>query len=136
MKSIYLSIIAILTLVACVDTDERGSAYTPLDVTNRDAIGFYSIDGVSSVVVERLVQSCTNDERLQFRLQSSDQQSFVNVTFGATPNTVGQEIAVEIESKGVNFVSEVTSVKVVKLSEDSVWLTSDKAGFIVPKFNE
>lgn len=111
------------------EPNPQSSSLSPEQFKKKDALGVYNSSG-AYVVWNENSQIVFNHDRKMFRLQTDDQDSFVEVVLSGFPaEDLQLQADVAMRKGATNFTDEFTEdVTVVKVEDDKYWLWCSDSG--------
>lgn len=143
MKNIQLSkiilVIGVLIFASCTD-DKYKNDFIPDTITLRQFKnitnpGLYE-KGDSIFVLDKSIHQIYYKDNLEvYQISDENEEKNLKLTFEETPQTVGQDLKVQIVLNNSKATTE--TIRIVKMSEDKniIWLwNADEKGIIINKF--
>ncbi len=137
----WTALLVVLILLASLSSCERIKIV--IDSEQKRAFlasekeGYYRNDAAVLLFDEDLHQKSFNKKRKQFRLQSDDQNEFMNIEMEALPKSEGVHILTKFHYKTKGSGLSITLLlECSKLSDEKIWLwdKENKIGLIVPRY--
>lgn len=131
----YSFLLVFLLSVSLFGCKDRSSDPLQARFLDQEEIGAYKDGEALFVYDDKVHQKAYDPQNFKFlRIQTDDQGKFLHILFTERPTMgVGQQITVEVVSRGIGIESGMYQVDVKKKRDRTLWLwDSDKKwGFIV-----
>lgn len=142
-KKIGYKVIIIMELILCSSLlmscrDNEPDTPEKMSFMERSDHGYYR--EVSALFVDDGdidLQDCINKNRYQYRIQTNDQISFLNLRFSSAPRRLNSYVDMELEYQhNDTYIAEAIEMRIVKVDGSTIWLwnSKDLIGVIIPRF--
>lgn len=134
-KIFILFTVLLLCATSCLQEVKIDSLEKEIFINN-DRIGIYNGDN-SFTFNPLLHQESYNVKRKQFRLQTDEQDSCLNVILAKYPKNTGNSVPVNIDYRDPRtIINNTADYECSKISHNKIWLWNKKGriGIIIPQY--
>ena len=126
MKTIKLIPISLLLILCAASCRERAIEIDSLEkelFLREEAEGIYKDGKALFLFNQKLHQKAVNPKRIQYRIQTDEQDTCLNVIMGAIPETAGAHITTSIDFRSPgDLISSMNHLECSRVSTDKIWL--------------
>lgn len=139
MKTIKLIPISLLLILCAASCREKAIAIDSLEkelFLREEAEGIYKNGKALFLFNQELHQKAVNPKRIQYRIQTDEQDTCLNVIMGAIPETAGAHITTSIDFRSPGeLISSMSHLECSRVSTDKIWLwnSGSLTGLILKK---
>ena len=139
MKTIKLIPISLLFILCAASCREKAIEIDSLEkeqFLREEAEGIYKNGKALFLFNQELHQKAVNPKRIQYRIQTDEQDTCLNVIMGAIPETAGAHITTSIDFRSPGeLISSMSHLECSRVSTDKIWLwnSGSLTGLILKK---